>query len=143
MIPGQTYQKYHLADIEGHDPVARLLLEGLSVLSDDPSLDVRTQAYQTLVELGIELPGRAHHIQKPTGTADISTPTVKTTGPASVGMSSFLPKSWQAKSWRSFSTPTIKSLPSERSSILNSNSSQVVRVFLASNVKQKSIAICY
>jgi hypothetical protein len=47
-------------------------------------------------------------------------------------MSSFLPKSWQAKSWRSFSSPSIKQIPSDQMSRLSLEQEQspVVRNFL-------------
>lgn len=104
----------------GHDPVASLLVNGLSILAVDPALDVRAKALQALVDLGMEeIPNTTIPMGKPIGS---ELPTVGNKGDdsrtlTSPGMS-FLPKSWQAKSWRTFSPSSVKSIPNERMSVL-------------------------
>lgn len=125
-----TYDCVYQADEQDKETLVRLLIDGFFILSRDPSWDVRTRAFGVLVNLGFEVSG--NNVSSCKGTSsEISAPTLIKPN-VSAGMSSFLPKSWQAKSWRSFSSPAIKQLPSEQMSRLSvDNESPItVRKFL-------------
>jgi len=93
------------------------LIDGLTTLSRDPAWDIRVQAFKALVSLGFEVSG-SNALASKGNSSEASTPTLIKPN-VSAGMSSFLPKSWQAKSWRSFSSPAIKQLPSDQISRLS------------------------
>lgn len=99
-----------------HDPVAGLLVNGLTILAVDPAWDVRAQALQALMDLGMEEIPNCNVAVAKSIAPDLSSAAKKaedSKGIASPGMS-FLPKSWQAKSWRTFSHSSGKSLQNER-----------------------------
>lgn len=93
------------------------MIDGLTTLSRDPAWDIRVQAFKALVSLGFEVSG-SNALASKGNSSEASTPTLIKPN-VSAGMSSFLPKSWQAKSWRSFSSPAIKQLPSDQISRLS------------------------
>jgi hypothetical protein len=104
----------------GHDPVAGLLVNGLTILAVDPAWDVRAQALQALMDLGMEEIPKCNIPLAKSIAPDLSSAAKKaedSKGMASPGMS-FLPKSWQAKSWRSFSHSSGKSLQNERLTVM-------------------------
>lgn len=121
---------YH-AEEQDKETLVRLLIDGFFVLSRDPSWDVRTHAFGALLNLGFEVSGNNNVSSSKGAPPEISAPTLIKPN-VSAGMSSFLPKSWQAKSWRSFSSPAIKQLPSDQMSRLSvdQESSIMVRKFL-------------
>lgn len=115
---------YH-ADEQDKETLVRLLIDGFFILSRDPSWDVRTHAYGALVNLGFEFSG--NNMSSKGTSPEVSAPTLIKHN-VSTGMSSFLPKSWQAKSWRSFSSPAIKQLPNDQMSKLSVDNESPIMV---------------
>lgn len=121
---------------QDRDPIAGLLVDGLTILAVDPAWDVRAQALQALMDLGMEeIPNCNVPVAKSIA-PDLSTAVKKaedSRAMTSPGMS-FLPKSWQAKSWRTFSHSSGKSLQNERMTVISRDDSTTihdVRLILA------------
>lgn len=104
------------------------LVEALCTLATDAAPQVSKAGQQALKAANVEIVSVGGNIPKPT-TAPTTFPKqsisqavsmshASSTGPASAsasGMSSFLPKSWQAKSWRSFNQAPTKQVTSTAS----------------------------
>lgn len=106
-----TNFKFH-SEAQDSQGIVRILLDSIIILVKDPSRNVRVQASRALLNLGFDVSGRNLSSSKSTAT-DTSNPTLIKPN-ISGGMSSFLPKSWQAKSWRSFSSPVSKQVANDQ-----------------------------
>lgn len=118
---------------QDEETTVKLLIDGIMILSRDPSWDIRIQAARALVNLGFEVAGsHTDASSSKSSQSDGSAPTLIKPN-VSVGMSSFLPKSWQAKSWRSFTSPSIKQqLPGDQTPRMSGDQEQhsQVRIFV-------------